>query len=51
MNIFGQITADAIVRVADKIVTKKGKDVVIVSLARAGTPLGILIRRVHKKEI
>lgn len=50
LNIFGQITADAVVRVADKIVTKKGKDVVIVSLARAGTPLGILIRRYIRKK-
>ena len=50
LDIFGQITADAVARVADKIVTKKGKDVVIVSLARAGTPLGILIKRYIRKK-
>ena len=41
LKVFGQNTADAIARVANKIVRKKGKDVVIVSLARAGTTLGI----------
>src|SRR4051794_22268920 len=29
--------------VAEEIVSKKGKDIVLVSLARAGTPIGILI--------
>ena len=42
---FGQSTADAVARVSDRIVNEKGNNVVIVSLARAGTPLGILIRR------
>ena len=50
LEIFGQTTADAVARVSDKIVKKKGKDVVIVSLARAGTPLGILIRRYIRKK-
>lgn len=50
MEIFGQNTADAVARVSDKIVRSKGKDVVIVSLARAGTPLGILIRRYIRKK-
>jgi len=45
LDIFGQSTADAVVRVAEKIVNKKGKNIVIVSLARAGTPIGVLIRR------
>jgi hypothetical protein len=45
LEVFGQTTADAVARVSDRIVASKGKDVVIVSLARAGTPLGILIRR------
>ncbi len=45
LMVFGQSTADAVARVSDKIVKKKGKSIVIVSLARAGTPLGILIRR------
>lgn len=50
LDIFGQTTADAVARVADKIVAKKGKNIVIVSLARAGTPLGILIRRYIRKK-
>ena len=50
LDIFGQTTADAVARVAEKIVAKKGKDVVIVSLARAGTPLGVLIRRYIRKK-
>lgn len=31
--------------VAEKIIAQKGKDIVLASLARAGTPIGILIRR------
>lgn len=50
LEVFGQNTADAIARVSDKIVSKNGKDVVIVSLARAGTPIGILIRRYIRKK-
>ena len=50
LDVFGQITADAVARVADKIVKTKGNDVVIVSLARAGTPLGVLIRRYIRKK-
>ncbi|MBP3806111.1 MAG: cysteine protease StiP family protein [Oribacterium sp.] len=48
--VFGQNTADAIARVSNKIVREKGSKVVIVSLARAGTPLGILIRRYIRKK-
>ena len=50
LEIFGQNTADAIARVSNKIVRDKGRDAVIVSLARAGTPLGILIRRYIRKK-
>ena len=50
LEVFGQNTADAISRVSDKIVRDKGRDAVIVSLARAGTPLGILIRRYIRKK-
>lgn len=50
LEIFGQNTADAIARVSDKIVKIKGRDVVIVSLARAGTPLGVLMRRYIRKK-
>lgn len=50
LMLYGQATADAIARVSDKIVGSKGRNVVIVSLARAGTPLGILIRRYIRKK-
>lgn len=50
LRIFGQSTADAVARVSDKIVQKRGKDVVIVSLARAGTPIGVLITRYIRKK-
>jgi hypothetical protein len=35
--------------VAEQIIDKKGKDIVLVSLARAGTPVGILIKRYIKE--
>ena len=40
-----QITADAVAVVAEKIWNDKGKDVALVSLARAGTSIGVLIKR------
>lgn len=39
------MTARAAAAVAAQIIESKGRDVVLVSLARAGTPIGILIRR------
>lgn len=45
LEVFGQSTADAVAEVSEKIRRKKGKNLVLVSLARAGTPPGILIRR------
>lgn len=45
-----QITANAVAEVSDKIWRIKGKNVVLVSLARAGTPIGILIKRFIKKK-
>lgn len=42
---FGGPTARAVGCVSDKIMEKKGKGVVLVSLARAGIPVGILIKR------
>ena len=50
LKLFGQSTADAVARVAEKIFRKKGKDAVIVSLARAGTPLGVLVKRYIKRK-
>lgn len=45
LDVFGQSTADAVASVSERIIKNKGKDVVIVSLARAGTPIGVLIKR------
>ena len=41
---FSKITADAVANVSNWIFAEKGADVVLVSLARAGTPIGILIK-------
>lgn len=43
-------TAHAVGRLAEKIIAKKGTDVVLVSLARAGTPIGILLKRYFRKK-
>ena len=45
LHLYSQRTADAVARVAEMILQRKGKDVVVVSLARAGTPLGVLVKR------
>lgn len=45
-----QITANAVAEVSGKIWRAKGQNVVLVSLARAGTPIGILIKRFIKKK-
>jgi hypothetical protein len=42
---FSEKTAQAVVAVGDKIYEKKGKSVVLVSLARSGTPIGVLLKR------
>ena len=46
-------TANATAIIADKLYAKHGKDLVLVSLARAGTPIGILIKRfiMHKYDV
>ena len=41
---YSTITAEAVGNVANWIYADKGKEVVLVSLARAGTPIGILIK-------
>ena len=41
---FSKPTALAVGRLSDKIIQAKGKDVVLVSLARAGIPIGILVK-------
>lgn len=48
MEIFAKKVALGIENIADRIYKDSGKDVVLVSLARAGTPFGILIKRYLK---
>lgn len=42
---YAKQVADAVGVLSDKIIAGRGRDTVLVSLARAGTPIGILIRR------
>ncbi len=45
---YSSVTAEAVGCLSDKIMAQKGRDVVLVSLARAGIPIGILVRRYIK---
>lgn len=45
---YSEMTANAVCLLSEKILRLKGKNVVIVSLARAGIPAGILIKRYLK---
>ena len=45
LELYSSITANAVASVSEKIWNDKGANVVLVSLARAGTPIGILIKR------
>lgn len=47
---YSAVTARAVGRLSDKIISQKGKDVVLVSLARAGIPIGILLKHFIKKK-
>lgn len=47
---FAEPTAQAVARLSDKIIEEKGRDVVLVSLARAGIPIGILVKRYLRKK-
>lgn len=47
---FSKPTALAVGRLADKIMQAKGHEVVLVSLARAGIPIGILVKRYIRKK-
>ena len=47
---FSKPVALAVGRLADKIIEQKGKEVVLVSLARAGIPIGILLKRYIAKK-
>lgn len=50
LHYHSKTTAQAVMCLGDKIISKKGKDVVLVSLARAGTPIGILLKRYFEKQ-
>ena len=45
LNSFANETARAVMVLADKIYSEKQENIVLVSLARAGTPIGILLKR------
>lgn len=49
LKAWGRQTAQAVRSVAEQILREKGLDVAIVSLARAGTPIGVLIKRYLKR--
>lgn len=49
LKTWGRQTALAVQSVSEQILRDKGRDVVIVSLARAGTPIGVLIKRYLKR--
>ncbi|MBR3623481.1 MAG: cysteine protease StiP family protein [Selenomonadaceae bacterium] len=46
---FAKITAEAVAGVCDKIYSSKGDNITLVSLARAGTSIGVLIKRYLEK--
>ena len=45
---YAKPVANAVGMLADKIIENKGKKIVLVSLARAGIPIGILVKRYIK---
>lgn len=49
LKTWGRQTALAVRSVSEQILNSKGENVVIVSLARAGTPVGVLIKRYLKR--
>ncbi len=50
LNNYSRPTAEAVGRLADKIIKTRGNSVVLVSLARAGIPIGILLKRYIRKK-
>lgn len=50
LGLYSGMTADAVAAVAEKIWAEKGPDAVLVSLARAGTSIGVLIRRYLRRK-
>lgn len=49
LKTWGRQTAFAVRAVSEQILKRKGKEVALVSLARAGTPIGVLIKRYLKR--
>lgn len=47
---YARPTAAAVAKLADKIIAQKGREVVLVSLARAGIPVGILLKHYIRKK-
>ncbi len=47
---YAKQVADAVGMLSQKIIAARGRDVVLVSLARAGTPIGILIKRYIRRK-
>lgn len=45
LRTYAGVTAAAVGKLADRVMEKRGPGVVLVSLARAGTPIGILLKR------
>ena len=50
MDRYGKMTADAVAKLAERIVREKGRDACLVSLARAGTAIGVLLVRYIRKK-
>ena len=51
MKLYSKMTAEAVASVAKKICDEKTGEVELVSLARAGTPVGILIKHYIEKKL
>ena len=49
LELYAPLTAEAVAVVAEKLLAVKGPDLVLVSLARAGTPIGILLKLYLKR--
>lgn len=50
LGTYAKQVADAVETLSDKIMARRGRDVVLVSLARAGTPIGILLKRCIRRK-
>lgn len=48
VEIYAKSNAEAIANLADKVMNQRGKEVVLVSLARAGIPIGVLLKHYIK---